>query len=251
MKVVIDGKVCEAESGEYILQVARRNGIHIPTLCHSDALPGQANCRLCIVEVIENKKSKVVVSCVYPIRKEIEVITNSKKIIEMRKTIISLLLARAPEDEGLKVLKEEYGAELIDRFKVDEGEKCILCGLCVQACDEMGSSAIASVNRGITKKISTPYEEASEACIGCGACASVCPTGAIKMEEKNGQRTIWHKTFELLKCKRCGHHFATAEQIKYVEEKLGYPVDHELCEKCKKAVTVEKLKDIFESAPVR
>jgi len=246
MNIIIDGKACQAERGEYILHVARRNGIHIPTLCHSDALPGQGNCRLCIVEVIDGGRSKVVTSCIFPVTREVEVITNSKKIRSMRKTIIMLLLARAPEALGLKELGREYGVGSTERFNVDISEECILCGLCVRACDEMGGGAISTVNRGVTKKISTPYDEPSQTCIGCGACASVCPTGAIKIGEEDGIRTIWGKDFKLLKCSKCGEYFATPEQIEYAKNRMGTQADISLCQKCKKKVAGEKLKDIYE-----
>ena len=67
MRVIIDGRECLARRGEYLLDVAKRNGIFIPTLCHSDALPGQSSCRMCIVEVVEGGRSKTVASCVYPV----------------------------------------------------------------------------------------------------------------------------------------------------------------------------------------
>jgi predicted molibdopterin-dependent oxidoreductase YjgC len=60
MNITIDGKVCEAEYGEYILDIAKRNNIHIPSLCHSDALPGQASCRVCIVDIVEKGWHKTV-----------------------------------------------------------------------------------------------------------------------------------------------------------------------------------------------
>lgn len=251
MKIIIDGKECEASRGEFILDVARRNCIYIPTLCHSDALPGQGNCRLCIVEVIENRRRKVVTSCIYPIQREIEVVTNSEKIMKMRRTILMLLAARVPNDERLNDLRKEYAVPDVVRFNVDYTEKCILCGLCVRACDELGSGAISTVCRGVTKKVSTPYDEPSDVCIGCGSCVSVCPTGAIKVEEKNGTRTIWGKTFKLLKCSKCGEYFATPEQMEYIKNKLDMEDDIILCEKCRKRVTADKLKDIYEGVRIK
>lgn len=245
MKITIDGKPCEAEYGEFILDIAKRNGIDIPTLCHSDALPGQANCRLCIVDTIENGWHKIVTSCVFPVTKEIEVVTNSEQIRTMRRTIIMLLLARVPENEYLNKLKREYAVPDLDRFATDSREECVLCGLCVKACEKLGSSAISTVNRGITKKVSTPYDEPSRQCIGCSSCAAVCPTGAIKATDKGNRRTIWNKTFELLSCERCGNLFITREQNEYINNKLGSAPTELLCETCKKAVTSEKLKNIY------
>lgn len=247
MNIKINGKICEAEYGEYLINIAKRNGINIPTLCHSDALPGLATCRLCIVESIENGRSKIVTSCVYPVTNEIEVITDSEKIINMRKTIIMLLAARVPDNEYINKLKEEYSVSDVTRFSVDRSEQCVLCGLCVKACEGVGSCSISTVNRGITKKVSTPYDEPSAECIGCGSCAQVCPTGAIDIHEAKGTRTIWGKEFQLLSCTKCGKYFITREELEYMSKKLGTDAEELLCEKCKKHITAEKFKDIFEN----
>ena len=200
MKIIIDGKACEAERGEYILEVARRNHIYIPTLCHSDALSGLGSCRLCVVEVIDRGRSKVVTSCIFPITSEVQVVTNSKKIQNIRKDLIMLLQARCPENEEIKKMAKEFKVEeeRVNRFKLDVTENCILCGLCAKACEEMGTGAISTVDRGIFKKVSTPYDDPSPVCIGCGACANVCPTNAIKMIDKDSEREIWGKKFKLV-----------------------------------------------------
>lgn len=245
MNITIDGKVCQAEAGEFLLVVARRNNIYIPTLCHSDALPGQASCRLCIVEVVENGRPKVVTSCVYPVTKEIEVITNSAKILSMRKTIIMLLAARVPNNEHINRLREEYSVPQPARFTSDGNEQCLLCGLCVKACETVGLSAISTINRGITKKVATPYDEPAETCMGCGACAQVCPTGAIPINVEQQQRIIWNKKFELISCIKCGKAFITKEQIEYMRTKLGSTDDEVLCENCKRTQIFNKFKDIY------
>jgi bidirectional [NiFe] hydrogenase diaphorase subunit len=247
MKVTIDGKECTAEAGEYILNVVRRNGIKIPTLCHSDGLPGLGTCRLCIVEVIENKRHRVVTSCVFPTTQEIEILTNSEKIRKMRKTILMLLSAEAPNSKKLKELREEYGVSDTKRFYVDESEKCILCGLCVKACEEIGTNAISTVNRGVTKKVSTPYDEPSSKCIGCGSCAFVCPTEAIEIKEENGKRVIWGKTFDLLRCESCGEYFAAKEQYEYACKKSGEEEAEILCDKCRKKIKAEEFREIYEN----
>lgn len=246
MKITIDGIACNAQKGEMLLQIARRNNIQIPTLCHSDALPGLGSCRLCVVEVVDKGRISVVASCIYPVKSEIEVYTHSDKIKAIRKNLIMLLYARAPQDQTIDRLRREYGVPDDIRFVGDINEHCILCGLCVKVCEELGSSAISTINRGVSKKVSTPYDEPSARCIGCGSCAYVCPTDAIKMEEHDGVRTIWKKNFELIKCERCGKPFATKEQLEYKRKKLMTDCKDTMCESCKKAVIAEKLKDIYE-----
>lgn len=108
--IVIDGKTCMAEHGEYLWDVAKRNGIEIPALCRSEAFPEhRASCRVCIVEVVARGRSKVVTSCVYPIEGECEVHTDSPKIVQDRKVLMALLAARAPESDLMAAMASHMG----------------------------------------------------------------------------------------------------------------------------------------------
>jgi len=249
--VTINGKPCPAESGEYILPIARREGIPIPSFCHHDSLAGQGCCRVCVVEVNEGGGNKTVVSCVYPVTRDCQVFTESEKIKRIRRTVLSMLHDRAPGAEGLAALCETYAVPKEARYTVPkDGEKCILCGLCVKACGELGAGAISTVNRGIAKKVSTPFEEPSPDCIGCGSCAAVCPTGAILLTEtEDGKsRTIWGRTFELLRCTVCGRPFATREEYEFSkrrtpEVEAGEPV----CATCRRKSIAGVLAGVFEA----
>lgn len=243
VKVVINGNECIAEKGEFLLDIAERNGIVIPHLCHHESLRGSASCRLCLAEVMENGRKKIVTSCIFPVMRDITAETNTEEIIKMRKTLISLLTAEAPGNDRISLLAEEYGIGDHSRFQRDQGNECILCGLCVKACEEMGCNAIATVNRGTTKKVATPYEEPSSECIGCGSCAHVCPTGCIEMEEGYGIRKIWGKEFELLRCSVCGKYFITKEEYAYIGEK-GDLSEPPVCKHCKQIEVARKLMEI-------
>lgn len=247
MKIIIDGKACEAEKGEFILQIARRNKIYIPTLCHSDALAGLGSCRLCVVEVINKGRSKVVTSCLFPVEREIEVVTNSERIKRARNNIIMLLQARCPKNEEIAKMAKVFGVERkrVERFKLDNTENCVLCGLCVKACKELGTGAISTINRGRYKEVDTPYHEPSSECIGCGSCANVCPTNAINIVDKDGEREIWGKKFKLVKCDSCGEVFATEEHLKFAYKKLGKELymDEVLCGKCKRKIGADQIKN--------
>ncbi|MDD4378184.1 MAG: 2Fe-2S iron-sulfur cluster-binding protein [Eubacteriales bacterium] len=245
MKVIINSTTYEGLPGETLMELAKRNNINIPNLCHKDGIEGQGRCRLCMVEVKEGNKTKIVSSCVYPIRDGLEVVTDTEKIIAIRKNIILLLLLKTPNNEYIKSLAEEYSVKAPYRY-VDNNikENCILCGLCIKACENLGTSAISFVNRGTTKKVSTPYDDPSKDCIGCGACAEVCPTNAITMTEKNGKRTIWNKNFELVKCSLCGKSYATDETLKFIESKLGND-EERICNSCRKKIISEKFKKSY------
>jgi NADH dehydrogenase/NADH:ubiquinone oxidoreductase subunit G len=242
MKIIIDGKTCEAQAGQYLLEIAGQNGIEIPALCHHRALSGQACCRLCIVE-IEGKGGwrSVIVSCVYPIKEEITVYTRSEKIIRLRQSILALLKTSAPEAEGaLPAYYLEYGvSNELPSSDEKKDKKCILCGLCVKACGELGNSAIQAVMRGVYKTVAPPFNEPPLDCIGCAACARVCPTNAVEYSDDYDSRTIWGKTFALTKCSDCGKPFATPDELEWLKKKL---LDTELnlayCPACKRRITV-------------
>lgn len=245
MIIKIDGKECTCEKGEFLLTVARRNGILIPTLCHHDSQEEDMGaCRLCIVEVNDRGRKSVVVSCVYPVNGEIEVETNSDRIVRERRMILELLAKRAPESSVIKEMCSFYEVPEIERFVKVDGEKCIVCGLCARACSSLSVGAISSVNRGITKMISTPYGDPSSVCIGCGACAKVCPTDAIEVKEDYYTRTIWGKTFDLVHCTRCGAVIGTREQIEEAARRSGNEPET-LCDNCRKERMAKVMADTF------
>ena len=245
MIIKIDGKECACEKGEYLLTIARRNGIFIPTLCQHDSQEeGMGACRLCIVEITDRGRKSVVVSCVYPVNSEIEVETGSDKIVRERRMILSLLASRAPESTRIRQMCSYYKVPEIRRFVKVDGEKCVMCGLCAKACASLSVGAISTVNRGITKMISTPYGDPSSVCIGCGACAKVCPTDAIELTEDEHTRTIWGKTFELVHCERCKAVIGTREQIEEAARRSGNEPET-LCDTCRKERMAKVMADTF------
>ena len=183
MRLEIDDYKIEAEASCSILEAARCAGIHIPTLCHHPSLEPYGSCRLCTVEIEKNGRKRFVTACNYPVEDGLVVKTCSPEVLDIRKMIAELLLARCPDEKKLQDLARECGISK-PRFKSDD-EKCVLCGLCCRVCEELvGVSAINFRNRGIERDVGTPYGELSEDCIGCSACSLVCPTNAIS-EQRN------------------------------------------------------------------
>ena len=242
IKVLIDGKECYCEKGEYLYDVAKRNDIFIPVLCRSDAFEDhRACCRVCIVEVETRGKSKVVTSCVYPIEEECTVYTQSEKIKEERAVVMALLAHRAPDSDVIGGMAEGMGGtEGFARLTPLEAGKCILCGLCVQACDSLGTGAISTVLRGTEKRVDTPYSNPSKACIGCLSCANVCPTGEIVFEENEKTRTIWKREFELVYCEECGALMGTKEMLERAAAETGVETP-KVCDACRKKAMADEM----------
>ena len=175
----IDGKEVKANEGMTVLEAAQKAGIHIPTLCHHENLEPYGGCRLCMVEVEKGGRTSLVVSCVYPVAKDLIVRTRTEKVDRIRKMILELLLAHAPDAFKLQDLAKEYGADK-NRFE-KEASFCIHCGLCVRYCAEVKrKNAVGFIDRGIRKEISFIPEIALKECWDCKECFPLCPTEALQ-----------------------------------------------------------------------
>ncbi len=209
IRLIIDGREVETEPGRTILEVAREYGILIPTLCYHEALEPFAACRLCVVEVEAGRGRQLVASCAYLCADGLIVHTSSDMVLDSRRITVELLMASSAHVPIIRQLADELGIGK-PRFTM-ESDDCILCGLCVRACNEIvGVGAISVINRGIEKQVSPPFHVASNVCIECGTCVLVCPTGALTLADiTGGSRTVhpWKSEFEAVDCRVCGHHY--------------------------------------------
>jgi NADP-reducing hydrogenase subunit HndD len=202
-KIEVNNQLLETKIGETILDVLKRNGINVPTLCHmKDTFPSGA-CRMCIVE--NETTGKLITSCSYPTEEGMKIKTHSPRVIESRKTIVELLLSNHPDDclycvrnkncelqnlsKNLDVRERKIRGQK-NKCNIDSSsmsiqrdpEKCILCGRCVNICEDViGVSAIDFINRGSKTIIGPSFNKGlnSSSCVNCGQCIMVCPTGAL------------------------------------------------------------------------
>ncbi|HEY3322743.1 MAG TPA: NADH-dependent [FeFe] hydrogenase, group A6 [Planctomycetota bacterium] len=201
--IEVNGRTVQANDGETLLTVLRREGIHVPTLCHMEGLAPTGACRLCLVEL--EGAPTLVPSCSYPVANGMKIKTRTTKVLSSRRMIVELLLANHPDDclycgrSGkcdLQSLAQDLGVRQ-RRFQgtkserpmdvsspsiIRDPDKCVLCGKCVRTCEEIQAvSAIDFVGRGAKSTVGTAFDKGLNvsSCINCGQCIVVCPTGAL------------------------------------------------------------------------
>jgi NADH dehydrogenase/NADH:ubiquinone oxidoreductase subunit G len=227
--LTLDDKAIEVPEGRTLLEACREHDIEIPTLCYHPALEPYGACRLCMVEFsMPPRPSKLVAACVYPCQEGVVVRTNSEAVRSSRRMTIELLLSSAPNDPTLLQLAQEYDVKEI-RFRMTEENLCVLCGLCVRACNEIvGVRAISMINRGISKEISPPFKTISPTCIGCSTCVLICPTGYIKLKDVIGYRSVHFSEtdIERVYCQICSDLDLQPTVIDDIETLIKNPAGH-------------------------
>jgi len=205
LRLTIDDRLIEVSPSYTLLQAAREHSIAIPTLCYLESLAPYAACRLCLVELVSPRGSKLVASCAYPCEDGLVVRTNSDMVLEARRTVVELLMSTAGHLPVVQALAREHGVQ--SPYVTLEPNDCILCGLCVRACREIvGVGAISLTQRGMAREVSTPFQVSSADCIECATCALVCPTGAIHIEDiTRPARTMhtWASAYARRACRLC------------------------------------------------
>jgi len=175
----VNGLEIQVQEGTTLLEAARMIGFPIPTLCHMEGLSPYGACRLCVVEIGEGEKAKVVSSCTYPAQEGLKFRTASARVLRARKMVLELLLASCPQSKTIQDLAAAHNVRQ-QRFR-QEHEDCILCGLCVRMCEEqMMAKAIGFRGRGQERSIGTPFDIKSEECRLCGGCMYVCPACQLR-----------------------------------------------------------------------
>ncbi len=175
----VNGIPVSVEAGATLLEAAKFLGIPIPTLCHLDGLTPYGACRMCVVEIGDGPKARLVSSCTYPAEEGLSVRTSSARVVRARKMILELMLASCPESKIIQDLAAAHEVRT-QRFR-QEHEKCILCGLCVRMCGEqMAAHAIGFRGRGERRSIGTPFDLPSSVCRLCGGCMYVCPACQLR-----------------------------------------------------------------------
>ena len=166
--ITIDGRECKAKEGEFILNIARANGIYIPAICYLNRCSPTLACRICLVEA----DGKRVYSCNAKAKDGMNVITENEEILEERKAIMQVYDVNHPlqcgvcDQSGMCEL-QNYTLELgVDAqpFAIPDTKRetanwssvlhydaglCIVCERCVTVCKDMvGDAALTTAPRG-------------------------------------------------------------------------------------------------------
>jgi len=202
--VTINGEEMTGYEGETVLDVARREDVHIPTLCHLDGLSVWASCRLCLVEIADTRQLKP--ACATPIEDDMEVWTHNDRIDSYRRMIMELFFAEGNHycavcvsngscelqdmavEVGVDHVRYDYNAPTLEidashpKYVYDPN-RCVRCTRCVRTCDEIEGAHVWDVaGRGaesfLVTEMGGPWGE-STACTWCGKCVTACPTGAL------------------------------------------------------------------------
>jgi NADH dehydrogenase/NADH:ubiquinone oxidoreductase subunit G len=245
--LIIDGERVVAPEGSSLLTAARAAGRDVPGLCHHEAVPDIAACRLCLVEVRRPglPEPLLTTSCNHRVAAGLDVVTDSPRIRRHRIMNLHLLLPYAPESPVMLELCARLGVAQPLFAPVTDAPLpgCILCELCVRVCSAMGYSALSASGRGDHKSVGPPFGQAAAAeCVGCGSCHSVCPTKCIAMEDTPTTRTVWGRTFDLCACRRCGAPFMTETHRAATAARGDLPAEYyTICDACKRIVLSENL----------
>ena len=203
--LTIDGRRCEGQAGQTILQIALANGINIPTLCYLKHLSPWGGCRMCIVEVVGSPK--VVPACSTPAEGGKAIVTNSASLQKLRRSTLELLFSERNhicpfcvmnhgdcelQQQGyhhgidaisLPYLYPAWPVDLSGKYIALDHNRCILCTRCVRTCEEMeGTHTLDISHRGAKNHVVVDLGAtfgSSDTCTNCGACVTACPTGAL------------------------------------------------------------------------
>lgn len=213
INITINSNKLKVSEGITILEAAKKIGINIPTLCYHEDLKPSGRCGICVVEIEGAPTLKR--ACCTPVSDGMIIHTNTDRVLKTRRLITELILSNHPDDclrcirngtcelqdlsENQRIRSNRFPKLIREKEKDDispsvirDPNKCILCGRCVEVCNEVQTVyAIEIMDRGFESRVGTPFNNplANTSCVNCGQCITVCPVGALY--EKSEIDLVW------------------------------------------------------------
>lgn len=225
--IIIDGRECAAGDNKTVLQIARDNGIYIPSLCYHPKLGPASMCRVCVVEVegVRNLQT----ACSLTPTDGMKISTESARVLDARKMVVNLLLANGNHNciscevngdcelqEAAYRLGIEVPAFIVEEHAERDGsgafimrdpDKCIQCGRCVEGCNRLVVNEVLDFGHrgGHTRVICDDDQPMGvSSCVQCGECVQLCPVGALIEKKGMGRARTWETRKVRTTCPYCG-----------------------------------------------
>lgn len=214
----IDGKICMAEEGTYLIAAAEENGIYIPSLCNIKGVKPRGSCRICSVKV----NGRLMTACTTPVADGMQIENDSPEINDIRKAIVEMLFVEgnhfcpACERSGscelqalgykFKMMVPRYPYQFSNRVIdasnpkfIKDHNRCVLCKRCIRAIrDENGQRIFAYRRRGHKLEISIDSRLSEKMTDEMALEAMhICPVGAILVREQGFSTPIGQRKYDL------------------------------------------------------
>lgn len=234
--ITIDGRKFEFSRDETILEIAKRNGIFIPTLCHLKGARPTGACRICVVEIEGGRAFAP--ACATPAGPNMVIHTKSPGVLEARRTILALLLQSGSHNCAVATEYSDEWTQFQEAVQ-DYDETSDLCPA-HSACKLQAFAYKYQVDTSglVRGKPEHPMETASalivrdnSRCIMCGRCVDACNSIQVNNAISHGYRGAETKivtggdgTLARSDCVFCGECLQVCPVAALVEKKSRYKI---------------------------